>query len=124
MAPGGRGRLFVLHWDAVEAAQVAASLERDGWEVAVEFQDGARAAQTILAEPPDAVVVYLTRRPAQGREVIRTVRASKAGRDVPVLVVGGDQGALAKTRSRIRDAEYVSEPYLKRTLARFATPSP
>ncbi len=124
MAPGSRGRLFLLHWDAIEATQAAASLEQDGWVVAVEFQDGARAAQAILAEPPDAVVVYLTRRPAHGREVIKAVRTAKAGRTVPIVVVGGEQDALAKTQSRIRDVEYVGEPSLKRTLARFATPTP
>ncbi len=118
-----RGRLFLLHWDAVEAAQVAASLEHDGWDVSVEFQDGARAAQAILASPPDAVVVYLTRQPSHGRDVIKTVRAAKAGRAIPVLIVGGQGDALAKTQSQIKSAEYVSEPYLKKTLAKFATPA-
>ncbi len=124
MAPGGRGRLFLLHWDEAEAAEAAASLRKDGWDVDVEHQDGARAARAILAAPPDAVVVYLTHRPSHGRETIKAVRAAKAGRQVPVLFVGGEGAALDKTRSQVRDAEYLPEPQLRRALARFATPAP
>ncbi len=116
-----KGRLFLIYWNAAEAEQLAAPLRQDGWDVEVESADGARAGQAILADPPDAVVVYLTRLPSHGRETMHGLRGSKAGRDIPIICVGGDGEALAKTKKKVRDAIYVEEPGLRRALARYAS---
>lgn len=116
-----KGRLFLIHWNAAEAEQLAAPLRKDGWDVDVESSDGARAGKVILADPPDAVVVYLTRLPSHGRETIHGLRSYKAGRDVPVLFVGGEGEPLEKTKKKVRDAQYVQEPGLRRALAKYAS---
>jgi DNA-binding response OmpR family regulator len=117
-----KGRLVLIHWNAAEAEQLAAPLRKDGWDVAVEAQDGARAGKAILADPPDAVVVYLTRLPSHGRATMEGLRSYKAGRGIPLLAVGGEGEALEKTKKKVRDAQYVKEEGLKRALAKYATP--
>lgn len=116
-----KGRLFVIHWDAAEAAQLAAPLLQDGWEVELETEDGARAVRTIMAQPPDAVVVSLDRKPSHGRETVQALTASKSGRDIPVIFVGGEAAAQDKTRTKFREAQFVEAPGLRRALARYAS---
>lgn len=116
-----KGRLVLVHWHAEEAEQLAAPLRKDGWEVEVESSDGARAGKAILAAPPDAVVVYLTRMPSHGRETVAGLKASKTGRDIPVIFVGGAGDVLDKTKKKVRDATYVDESGLRRALAPYAS---
>jgi DNA-binding response OmpR family regulator len=116
-----KGRLFLIHWHAEEAEQIAAPLRKDGWDVDVEAEDGARAAKAILAAPPDAVIVYLTRKASHARETMHHVHSSKAGRAIPIIFVGGEEAVVKKTRLKLRDATYVAEPALKRTLAQYAS---
>ena len=47
-----KGRLFLVHWNAAEAAELAAPFEQAGWQVESEAEDGARAGKRILANPP------------------------------------------------------------------------
>lgn len=116
-----KGRLFLIHWHADEAEELAAPLRRDGWAVDVETSDGARAGKAIIAAPPDAVVVSLARMPAHGRETAAFLKGTKATRDVPVIFVGGAADTIDKTRKKIRDAVYVDEAGLKRALAPYAS---
>lgn len=115
-----KGRLFLIHWDAVEADALAAPLRQDGWEVEVESSDGARAGKAIIASPPDAVVVSLARMPAHGRETVAFLKGTKTTRELPVIFVGGAGDAVDKTKKKIRDAVYVDEAGLKRALAPYA----
>ena len=39
-----------------------------------------------------------------------------------ILFVGGEDPVVAKTRTKVRDAQFVEEPGLKRALARYASP--
>lgn len=117
-----RGRLFLIHWHTEEAEQLAAPLRKDGWDVTVESEDGARAGTAILADPPAAVVVYLTRLPSHGRETMHGLRGYRAGRTIPIVFVGGDDAVIEKTRAKVRGAQFVKEPSLRRALARYASP--
>lgn len=117
-----KGRLFLIHWNAEEAEQMAAPLRKDGWEVAVESEGGAQARKAILADLPDAVLVSLARLPSHGRETARALKSSKTTRDIPIIFVGEPSDAMDKTRTRFRDATFVTEAGLKRVLARYATP--
>jgi len=116
-----KGRLFLVHWNAEEARELAAPLRADGWTVETEAADGARACKAILADPPDAVVVSLARLPSHGRETVRAIRNSKAGRDVPVIFVDGQGDAVEKTKTQIKGAQFVETPALKRALAKYAS---
>ncbi len=95
-------------------------MRKEGWRVSVEAEDGARAGKSIKADPPDVVVVYLTRLPSHGRETAHGLRAFKATRQIPIVFVGGEGEALDKTKAKVPDAVYASESRLRRVLERFA----
>src|SRR5688572_6503983 len=85
-----KDRLFLFHWHAAEAEQLAAPLRAQGWQVDVEAQDGARGSSAVKATLPDAVVIYLRRLPSHGRETAEALRSSKATRAVPIIFVDGE----------------------------------
>jgi len=113
------GRLFLIHWQADEAAALARPLCDAGWQVEIECEDGARACRRLLASPPDVVVVYLTRLPSHGRVTIAHLRTRPAGQALPVLFVGGQRDALAKVRAAVPDAEFLAASELPAALERF-----
>jgi DNA-binding response OmpR family regulator len=107
-----KGRLFLVHWNAPEAEAKAAALRSHGWDVQIEAEDGGRAYQRVTGDPPDAVVIFLTRLPSHGRETGYALRRAPRTRQVPLLFVGGAEEAVARTRGRVPDALFLSEEAL------------
>lgn len=114
------GRIFLIHWHRGEAARHADALRRAGWTVEVEAEDGARAAERIAAEPPDAVVIYLARLPSHGRETAHYLRTRYPPEDLPIVFVGGDEEQVARTRERVPEATFVGEEGLLAALESLA----
>ncbi len=115
-----KGRIFLIHWNAAESEALATELRKDSWQVTIEAEDGGRAVRSIKADPPEAVVIYLTRLPSHGRETAHALRAFKATRHIPIVFVGGEGEALEKTKAKAPDAIYTSESRLSGVLDRFA----
>ena len=107
-----KGKLFLIHWNASEAEEHASALRSDRWSVNVESQEGTRAGNLIRADPPDVVVIYLTRLPSHGRETARHLRSLKTTRDVPILFVDGKEEAIETTRAKVPEAVYVTSAEL------------
>lgn len=101
-------RLLLIHWNSEEAEAYAEALLAQGWRVDVEAEDGARAAKAIKAAPPQAVLIYLTRLPSHGRATAAHLAESKATRTIPIIFVGGEGEALAKTKAALPRASYLS----------------
>ena len=117
------GKLFLIHWKAAEAKAYAQALRDAGWQIAgIETEDGARAGKAIRADPPDAVVIYLSRLPSHGRETADGLRSLKATRSVPIVFVDGQGEALEKTRAKVPDAIYTSSGELAAALSRLVRP--
>ena len=114
------GRVFLIHWNASEAEELARPLRASGWEVEIEAEDGARACKAIRGNPPDAVVVYLTRLPSHGRDTADYLRSIKATRDVPIVFLDGKADAVEKTRAKVPDAVYTTSTELDKVLAGFS----
>jgi hypothetical protein len=113
-------RMFLFHWNEGEARTLAAAHRAAGWRVETESSDGARGGKRVVSDPPDAIVVYLTRLPSHGRETAHGIRSYKATKTTPILFVGGAGEAVAKTRAKVPDARFVSERALPRALASLA----
>ena len=62
----------------------------------------------LRADPPDAVVIDMTRIPSHGRDIGLAVRQYKQTRHVPLLFVEGDPEKLARVRQHLPDATYCS----------------
>jgi len=72
----------------------AGPLRAAGWDVEIEAEDGARAGKRIKENPPQAVVIYLTRLPSHGRETADGLRSMKATRHLPIIFVDGKEEAI------------------------------
>ena len=110
-------KIFLIHWNAAEAQDYARSLGDAGWQVEWEAEDGARAAREIRENPPDVVVIYLSRLPSHGRETADYLRSLKSTRHLPVIFVGGEGEALEKVRSRLPEATYTTPGELEKALS-------
>jgi len=100
-------RLRLVHWNAGEARQRAATLRAAGYVV-----NHAPVMPETLRElrrnPPDAVVIDLSRIPSHGRDVALAIRGSKATRHLPIVFVEGDAKKLAPIEKLLPDATYTT----------------
>lgn len=111
-----KGNLFLIHWHVEEAEAHAEMLRRTDWHVAVEYEDGARAAREIKSKAPNAVIIYLTRLPSHGRQTAAHLRESAATREVPIIFVGGTAEAIKQTQIKVPDAVFISADALHKSL--------
>lgn len=78
-----------------------------GYEV--NFEPFAPAALRLMRQdPPDAVVIDLSRLPSQGRDIALQIRQYKTSRLIPIIFVDGDPDKLGRIRSLLPDAFYTS----------------
>jgi glucuronate isomerase len=111
-----KGRLFLIHWHTAEAEEYAQRLRDEGWQVNVESEEGGQAHKRVLADAPDAVLIYLTRSPSHGRQTADAIRASKAGRKLPIVFVGGKDKAVEKAKAKLSDALFTTSAELGQAL--------
>lgn len=115
-------RIRLIHFHAEEAMERTARLVSLGHEVSGDvLRDGASWVKDVRRLRPDGVVIDLSRLPAHGREIGRSMRLSPGLRSTPIVFVGGDPAKVARVRELLPDATYTSwdriGPDLDRTLA-------
>jgi CheY-like chemotaxis protein len=115
-----QGDLFLIHWNLEEAQAYAETLRGRGWDVDFEHEDGARAAKSVKANPPDIIVIYLTRLASHGRATAEYLAEAKSTRGIPIIFVGGQGEALVKTKAQLPNAIYIEEASLQQTLGSLA----
>lgn len=115
-----RGRAFLVHWREAEAEVLAKEIRNMGWNVETETNDGDRAGKRIKDDPPDVVVIYLTRLPSHGRETGHTLRCIRATKNIPLVYVDGNDEAVSRTRNMVPDAIYTTTEELNRTLSDYS----
>ncbi len=98
-------RLALAHWNDAERAERSRQLERAGFTVETLSADGA-GMKSLRADPPDAIVIDLTRLPSHGRAVAMALRQSKGTRRIPLVFVGGAPGKLDRLKHDVPDAVY------------------
>jgi len=114
-------RVRLIHSNAAEAEERGDMLRSVGFEVNHEplTPVGLRA---LRADPPDAVVLDLSRAPSQGRDLALSLRKQKATRHVPLVFVEGEQGKVARIMELLPDATYAKwdtvEEALEQAIAR------
>jgi CheY-like chemotaxis protein len=98
-------RVQLVHWKEVEGRERARELRAAG--VRVEYEADAPAAlRASKDEPPDAIVIDLTRLPSHGREMAWALRQSRKTRAIPLVFVGGAPEKLARIRKELPEATY------------------
>ena len=110
-------RVQLIHWNAAEAKEQAKRLRAAGYVVAHDLspRDGLRQ---LRRNPPAAVVINLSRLPAQGRDMALAVRQYKSTRHVPLVFVDGQPEKIERVRRHLPDAAYTPWRLIRSSLKR------
>jgi hypothetical protein len=98
-------RVRLIHWDAQGVTSGARALERSGHEVDSAPLDPA-GLKALKSEPPDVVLIDLSRSPSQGRDLGVLLRKTRSTRGVPLVFVGGEPAKTRRVRELLPDAVY------------------
>jgi CheY-like chemotaxis protein len=103
-APDGHVRL--VHWKEGEVPERSERLEALGYEVDGTVPGTSIGVRALSAEPPIAFVIDLGRLPSHGLEVARSLRGSKALREIPIVFVDGKPDKVTMVEEQLPDASY------------------
>ncbi len=99
-------RIALIHWKEEEGLRRVAQLRKSGFDARLFAAGDPPKFGPLRDDPPDALVIDLTRLPSQGREVATILRQSKKTRHVPLVFAGGPPDKVALIRERLPDATY------------------
>ena len=111
-------RIRLIHWDGPEGRERRVRLASLGYDALYDDLDGPALGRALRANPPDAFVIDLSRRPSHGREVAMSLRSRKDTRHIPLVFVDGDPVKVAAIRRLLPDASYTTWGRLKTALPR------
>jgi len=109
-------RITLIHWNEDEGLRREAQLRDAGFEARLLPPASPPNVRTIRDDPPDAVVIDLTRLPSHGREVAVWLRQNKKTRHLPLVFAGGPPEKVALIRERLPDATYAEWTRIKPAL--------
>jgi hypothetical protein len=96
----------LIHWDGPEAEARVARLGSLGYTASYLNRAGPALLRKVTDELPSAVVIDLSRLPAQGGEVGAALRAGKLTRRLPLVFVDGLPEKVLPVRQMLPDAVY------------------
>lgn len=108
----------LIHWHEDEAAERAGLLRAAGYAVDYELTGGSSLVRDLAADPPEAIVIDLTRLPAQGRDLGLLLRMRRGTRHVPLVFVGGEPRKVERVQRLLPDAVYTQWAEIRRSLRR------
>lgn len=117
-------RVVLIHWKPEEAGDLTRSLERAGWEVEVIAPNGLSEIRAISGRGPAALLIDLSRLPAQGRDVGVILRRQSETRRIPLAFVGGPSEKVERIRRLLPDAAFSSPAKIGQELARIIESNP
>jgi CheY-like chemotaxis protein len=109
-------KIHLVHWNIEEAEKRAEILRQEGHIVDASPPNGPPFLRKLSDDPPDAVVIDLSRLPSHGREVATSIRMRKSTRSIPLVFVGGETDKVEIVRSLFPDAIYTDWEGLLQTL--------
>jgi hypothetical protein len=98
-------RLRLVHWKEEEAEERATRLRSLGYQVDASML-GPAQMRGLRDDPPDVVVIDLSRLPSQGRDIGLSLRRFRETRHVPLVFVSGHPDKVAPIRKLLPDATY------------------
>jgi hypothetical protein len=101
-------RVLVMHRDVAEASERAARLRALGFDATPYLSLGARGFRGIRQDPPQAILIDLTRLPSYGRAMGVLLRQKKSLGCIPLVFVEGDPDKTAQVRAVLPDAVYAT----------------
>jgi CheY-like chemotaxis protein len=101
-------RVALIHWDPTSMEKRAGILRRAGYVVSPFIPEGASSLKRLGDAPPAAIVVDLSRLPAQGVAVAIALRQRKATRPIPLVFMDGSAEARERARRLLPDVTQTS----------------
>lgn len=101
-------RLYLVHWKEREVAERIRRLEAAGFAAEGGPGQGPVTLKALEADPPDAVVIDLTRLPSQGRDMAIALRTRAGTRAIPLVFLDGDPAKVVKIQALLPDATYAA----------------
>ena len=98
----------LIHWKAHEIKERENILKSAGYQVDSDLSGGAGLIKALASDPPDAIVIDLSRLPSQGRDFALLVRKRKSIRNIPIVFVEGDPEKISKIKELLPDAWYTT----------------
>jgi len=112
-----RPRAALVLWKDAETPERLAKLEAAGFD-AHGGEVGPSELRAWRADPPDVLVIDLSRLPSHGRDVALAWRASKRTRCVPIAFLDGAPAKVERAKEQLPDATYGTWRALRGTLDR------
>jgi hypothetical protein len=100
--------VWLASWKEAEGEARRRELEGLGFRVEFEALDPGRLLRALIDAPPRAVIIDLTRSPAQGRDLGVALRIRGATRGIPLVFAGGAPEKVAGVREILPDAEFAA----------------
>jgi CheY-like chemotaxis protein len=100
-------KVHLIHWQKEERQRYADCLEKAGYDVDVSLPESLQFFKLLRANPPDVMVIDLTRLPSQGRDIAINLRSQKASVNIPFVFIEGDPQKTAAIQKIVPDALYV-----------------
>jgi len=117
-------RIRLIHWDLAQVAARAALLRAAGHTVEYATDLQKSQATGLGDDPPDGVLIDLTRMPSQGRMTAKMLRQSRRTRGIPVVFAGGADDKVARVLAELPDAVCVAWEGLPEALAALLAGAP
>lgn len=100
--------IILIHWNAAEARERVTRLRAMGLDVDAWDTSGQHLLRELRSRAPAAILIDLTRLPAQGRDVGLAIRMHKATRAVPIVFVDGEPEKVDAIRRLLPDASFTT----------------
>jgi hypothetical protein len=97
--------VHLIHWKPNEVDERCARIVAAGYSASGD-PFGPALLKSLKEDPPDALVIDLSRLPAQGRDVGLHLRKMKDTRHIPLVFVEGEPAKVARIREVLPDARY------------------
>jgi hypothetical protein len=111
-------RLRLIHWKQSEAAEYFERLNAAGFSVEYEEQFHPALMKQWRDNPPDALVIDLSRLPSHGKEIAIALRQHKQTRAVPLVFCAGAPEKVNAIRALLPDATYCELSSLAKAVQR------
>jgi hypothetical protein len=112
----------IIHWDLKQAKEFATVVQSLGYEVDHSPFSG-EVMRSLRDNPPGAVIIDLSRRPASGRDIAIAMRTYKDTRLVPLIFTEGDPVKVEPIHALLPDAVYTTWDHIEVSLQdAFANP--
>lgn len=99
-------RIQLIHWKVEESKRLAEKLSAQGYSVNNQLPINQQFFKNLRANPPQVMVIDLSRLPSQGRDVAINLRTHKTTQAIPIIFTDGDPEKINNIQQILPDAIY------------------